>query len=380
MYGIPNMKPPALKAGLSSRAVRQLMPSGASVAVAVCSVDLGGVAPSEIKLTPAGHFRARDGRPSEVPTGWYIDAELAGRIIARAQLQADDFLIDYEHQTLYTKENGQPAPAAGWWSAANMQWREGDGLYATGVRWTAAAKAAIEAEEYRYLSPVLYFDPATGDVLLVVMAALVNYAAIDGLDGLAVQAAAKFDLNPREEDTVNREQLIALLGLSATATDDDIQTTLTALKARAEQVEGLTGQIAALKAAQPESGKPDPAQYVPLAQFEALKGEMAALRGDVTTREVAELVRGGLACGKLLSAQEAWATELGNKDIAALKGYLEKTPAIAALKGTQTGGQAPADKGQGGGGGKLTDAQLAICKATGIAPEDYIKANAEEAE
>lgn len=303
------------------------------VALAACVVDLDGTAPAEIKLTPAGIFKARDGRPAGLP-GWHLDAATAERVIERMRSAVGDFVIDYEHQTLHSEANGQPAPAAGWWKGENVEWRP-DGLFATGIEWTEKAKAAIAAKEYRYISPVLSYNKRTGEVLGVLMAALTNYPAIDGLSDLAAIAAARFKIN-MEEDTVDKAKLIALLGLASDATDEQIDAAMAALKVKAESVAGKDAEIASLKSG---SGRPDPAKYVPVETFEALKGEVAALKAGQTAGEVAAMVDKGIVDGKLLPVQKEWATELGNKDIAALKSYLEKTPAIAALAGSQSGGK-----------------------------------------
>jgi phage I-like protein len=161
--------------------------------------------------------------------------------------------------------------------------------------------------------------------------------------------------------------LIALLGLAEDASDEQIKSAMTALKAKADAAKAKDDEIAALKAA-----KPDPAKFVPVETFESLKTEVAALKAQQTSGEVTALVDKGIAEGKLLPAQKDWAKELGNKDVAALKGYLEKTPAIAALKGgTQTEGKAP----EGGGADGLTEEELAVCRNLGISAEDYRKAN-----
>jgi phage I-like protein len=348
--------------------------STSSIAIAACRVDLARTAPTELRLVPAGHFRARDGRPTTIAQGWHLDAKGAERLIAAARTRQDDAVIDYEHQTLHTETNGKPAPAAGWFSPDKLEWRP-DGLYATDVQWTDAAKAAIESGEYRYLSPVIAYHPKTGDVQAVTMAALTNYAAIDGLDGLSARAAARFDFQSQEETLVKREDLINLLGLAADATDDAIAAALKALKESADSVTALKAEVAELKTKQPDT-QVDPAKYVPIAQVEALKTQIAELSAKDTGRDVEALVKQGLADGKLLAAQEEWARELGTKDVAALKAYLDKTPPIAALKGTQTGGKQPMDD---KGNAVLTESQLAICKATGVSPEDYKKQLIKEA-
>src|SRR5690606_38784816 len=87
---------------------------------------------------------------------WFLTAELAAAIVSQVASVATPLVIDYEHQTLRTVNNGQPAPAAGWFS--KVEWRDGDGLYAVGVEWTDKAAAMIAAGEYKYISPVFFYD------------------------------------------------------------------------------------------------------------------------------------------------------------------------------------------------------------------------------
>lgn len=338
------------------------------IALAACVFDLsGGEVPAEIQLTPAGVFRARDGRPAGV-SGWEIDQVIAQRVILRMANLAGDLVIDYEHQTLNAEKNGQPAPAAGWFSGKDVVWRD-SGLWATNVRWTEPARARIASGEYRYLSPVIAYDPNNGEVIAVLMVALTNYPAIDGLGDLAAVAAARYHLSTQpsaeEEPPVDRKQLIAMLGLDDSATDEQIEQAIEALKAKAASADQKDTEIAALK-----SASPDPARFVPVETFEALKAEVAALKTDKNAADVDALIKTGIDDGKLLPVQEGWARELGSKDIAALKSYLDKTPAIAALKGTQTGGKAPDGNSK---DGDLDEMALAVCKQLGLDPEDYRK-------
>ncbi|WP_413164973.1 phage protease [Escherichia coli] len=102
-----------------------------------------------------------DGRPhtDEVESGkWVLTAELAAQLVAQVAARTTPFVIDYEHQTLRAVNNGKPAPAAGWFS--QVEWREGAGLYATGVEWTDNAAAMIAAGEYKFISPVFCLQQA----------------------------------------------------------------------------------------------------------------------------------------------------------------------------------------------------------------------------
>ncbi|MDT3707472.1 MAG: phage protease [Thiobacillus sp.] len=335
-------------------------------AFAALSIAITPASGREIQLTPAGLFKARDGRPAGI-AGWKLDAQTALKVAARAAARKTPFVIDYEHQTLATEKNGQPAPAAGWFKT--LEWRDGAGLFATDVEWTAKAKAHIEAGEYKFISPVFGYDPKTGDVLQVEMAALTNTPALDGMD--AVAALAQDFFNRSQEPTHEKDRpmkaLANLLGLAEDATEADISAAIVALKAKTTEHETT---IAALK-----TQAPDPAKFVPVETVTALQGQVAALTTRLNDTELEDVVQAALSSGKLLPAMEGWARDLGKKDIAALKGYIEKNPAIAALNGNQTGGKGP----EGRTDGELSATDLAICKSMGIKPEDYKATLAEQA-
>lgn len=290
-----------------------------------CTVSL--TAADEIQLLPAGEFAARDGRPGKGRT-WRIDAAIAAALIALASARTTPFVIDYEHQTLQAAGNGQPAPAAGWFT--KLEWRDGRGLYATDVQWTERAKAMIDAGEYRFLSPVFRADDTSGSVLELAMAALTNYPALDGMDAIA----ARHSLPDQPPETLVNEtlkNLLAALGLPETTDEAEALTAVTSLKAAADSAQA---ELVALKTA-----APDPAKFVPIDAMKALQTEVAALTTQIIGREIDGLVGGAIGAGKLLPAQEKWARDLGAKDLAALKGYLDTAQPIAALVSQQGKGQ-----------------------------------------
>ena len=65
-------------------------------------------------------------------------------------------------------------------------------------------------------------------------------------------------------------------------------------------------------------------------QVETLTRRVAELEDIIRTREVEELVRSGLADGKLTPALEQWARELGRRDVELLRGYLRAAPRFVA--------------------------------------------------
>lgn len=150
------------------------------------------------QLLPAGEFVARDGRPGPGKC-WRISDAQGKQLAAKLNATASQtpIVIDYEHQTLLSKDNGREAPAAGWIRGA--QWRPGQGLFAT-VEWTAHAKARIAAGEYRYISPVITYDD-DGNVTGLQLAALVNHPALIGMEPVLAELAAR--LREQQESSLN---------------------------------------------------------------------------------------------------------------------------------------------------------------------------------
>jgi phage I-like protein len=331
-------------------------------ALAACSfaVTMSADENAGVQIFPAGNFTARDGRPTEIAC-WVIDKDIAQRLLSLLRDRQTDMVFDYEHQTIFSEQNGQPAPAAGWAKCDAFEWRN-DGLYATKIEWTDKAKEFIKSGEYRYISPVFSYDRKTGEVLALHHVALTNFPAIDGMDALTAIAAARFNPKNDKELDVNKQQLIALLQLKAEATDKDIENSIAALKSGHKD---LTEEVAALK-----TKGTDLSQFVPINVVNELKIEIAALKANNTKNEVKQLVQNGLDTGRLLPAQEKWARDMGMQNIAHLKTFLAETPALAALKGQQTPTlAAPAPQTI----ADLSPTEVALCKAMGVNPHDYLK-------
>lgn len=360
-----------------------------AVAVAPCAFGLAANAITgaadrpliEVQVTPAGAFMPRDGRDMPV-NAWHINPTIAAQVIARFRANLTPLVLDYEHQTLSAELNGQPAPAAGFFT--DLVWRDGQGLFAT-VELTARAAQFVRDGEYRYFSPVFSFDSKTGAVLKLEMGALTNNPALDGMQPLALRAAARFGLtNNTETNTMDLlAEIRTLLGLPAEAADADILGAIKAATAKPAEAAALRAELgvdanagadAVLAACRAlKTTRPDPALFVPVATVDAMRTDLAALTARVLQTDLDALVQPALADGRLLPAQEAWARELGASNIASLKTYLDAAKPIAALKGSQTKGEPP--------GGSESDAnlsaeELAVCKATGIDPVAFKSARA----
>lgn len=367
---------------------------GAGVAVLAATMALAAVVGpqglGEAQLLPYGEFAARDGRPGPGQT-WKVSNE-SGRALA-TQLNAiaakTPVVIDYEHQTLTAAEKGHLAPASGWIQRA--EWRDNQGLFAT-VQWTAAAAARIDAKEYLFISPVIAYDDA-GNVTGVLMAALVNYPALTGMDPALSSALSALTgtLNPPEHTNMNREALCALLGLPATATDAQINDKVTALsgelptlraellqlKARpalpaalatALGVPAAADETAALSAvAAIKTAGPDGDVMVQLVT--ALQAQVTELTTKSHTAELYGLLDKAIAEHRLLPALREQYAVIGKSNFAQLKALIDAAPVIEGLSG-QTGGQERG--GQGGAAALGGEAQkvMALC---GLTPEQFAK-------
>ena len=373
----------------SAIAVAILNARPTTLGLAVLDAVLGPSDDGWHQLLPVGPFKARDGRPFDVPGGhWQLDKTIATTLINRAKALGQDILIDYDHQTLKVDQNGQPAPAAGWYNGDEIEWREGEGLFIK-PRWTERAAALVAAKEYRFLSAVFPYD-AQGRPLELRMTAITNDPGVVGMQALAALSAQL--IQPGQPATLTKEnsmnellkKLLAKLGIELTGdpTDEQLQKALTeldSLQASAKKAPELEAALSAEKAslaalkAQP-GGQVDLAQYVPVATYNALVTQVAALTAQVDTTDAATLIKEARTAGKVVAAEEEYLTAFAaQKGVAALKALLEPRPAIAALTASQTAAVTlPEKKGE----AVLSAEDKYAADQLGISHEDFAKAKA----
>ncbi|MGN5222208.1 phage protease [Aeromonas veronii] len=337
----------------SAIAVAILNARPTALGLAVLDAALGPSDDGWYQLLPVGPFKARDGRPFDVPGGhWQLDKSIATTLINRAKALGQDILIDYDHQTLHIEKTGKEAPAAGWFNGDEIEWREGLGLFIK-PRWTDRAAALVAAKEYRFLSAVFPYD-AQGRPLELRMAAITNDPGVVGMQALAALSALPASqpgqlANPSKETSMNEllKKLLAKLGIELTGdpTDEQLQKALTeldSLQASAKKAPELEAALTAEKAslaalkAQP-GGQVDLAQFVPVATYNALVTQVASLSAKVETTDAATLIKEARTQGKVVAAEEEYLTAYAaQKGVAALKALLDPRPAIAALSASQT--------------------------------------------
>lgn len=382
----------------SAIAVAILNARPTTLGLAVLDAALGPSDDGWHQLLPVGPFKARDGRPFDVPGGhWQLDKSIATTLINRAKALGQDILIDYDHQTLKVDQNGQPAPAAGWYNGDEIEWREGEGLFIK-PRWTERAAALVAAKEYRFLSAVFPYD-AQGRPLELRMTAITNDPGVVGMQALAALSAQP--IQPGQPATpahaVHKEtpmnellkKLLAKLGIELTGdpTDEQLQKALTELdnlQASAKKAPELEAALSAEKTALAalkaqttsvqQGAQVDLAQYVPVATYNALVTQVAALTTQVDTTDAATLIKEARAAGKVVAAEEEYLTAYAaQKGVAALKALLEPRPAIAALTASQTAAVTLPEK---KGDAVLSAEDKYAADQLGISHEDFAKAKA----
>ncbi len=355
--------------------------------LAICSIDLdaAGAVPDWIMLLPYGQrFSGRDGRG---PYTLRDQAHAQQVITATRTYQAGaDLPIDYDHQLVHAVKNGQPAIAGGW--IKDLEARP-DGLYGR-VEWTAKAAQHLAAREYRYISPMFTHDKASGEVLRVVGAGLVN------MPNLEIPAIAS--QNQQEELPMDLVKILAaLLGLGADTTQDQLVAhcqKLQASMATAGQALGISstdpaslasaaraaldkmatalGQqpgatveqlVTAAQSLATSAKTPDPAKFVPIEQLTTANQQLKQLQDQAVAAEVDAAIK----AGKVAPALKDWALGYASQDLQAFKTYVAGTPAILP-PGNQVPPGQPGDK-----AAALSAEQLAICSQLGITEEAFLK-------
>lgn len=375
--------------------------------IATAAVELlpTGQAPEWVHLIRNGRFNLRDGRgPFQIAN---MDEVIE---TTRQAVAAGEPPIDYDHQTDFAaiKGVGGRAPAAGW--IKELQARP-DGIWGR-VQWTEAARKAIEAGEYRFLSPV-FTHTKDGQIKAILRAGLVNDPAMDltaiaskekGMDELLKELRAALGLPDDADQSRAVESVKAAakastalqsiakeLGLKPDAEADEVvaaaksnRTTVTAVAkvlkldetAAAEDVAKKVGEVVTAKSESGSEGNdPDPSEYVPRKMYDELAERVEKIETASTENAAETRVSDAVKNGKISPAQRDWAIAYAKKDPDGFDDFVAKQPVICSGEELVEGVK-PSD---GKTGSKLSKADQEVCKAMGMSEEDYLKTVNEEA-
>ena len=357
-------------------------------AAAAVLIPGGAEPPGEIELMPAGNVPTRQHDRRDP----WRNTDAAAVIAATLAENGGEFQVNYDHA---------PGPAAGWvkrlFERAGAIWAE--------VDWTERAASMIRSKEYRFISPEFLFEEKTRRVRLLTGAALTNDPA------LYMRAIANTQ-HQTEEPDMDLEKLRKALGLSDTATEAEILAAASAAAAAVTALAGVTEALGLEKDAEPKAvstavsamakgrkavakaaglaedassddvekavkaakasagGDPDPNAFVPRAEFDRVSERVTELETGTARADATAKVDQAIKDGKVAPASKDWAIGYASKDPEGFDKYLEGAPKIL-----EDGRVAPAaDPGD---GDTLTAEEKAVCRATGLSEEDFIKSRKE---
>lgn len=300
----------------------------------------------------------------------FLEAD-ADAAIAKFRRKGVDMMIDYNHQQLFSKKNGQPAPASGWITEfVKLE----DGLYGK-VKWTPSAKAAIENREFRYISPTFFTDK-TGAVVEIYNVALTNKpATYNAVDITALEA----EFNPPDPGTTTKGALmkktLELLGLEDSADDSQAAVAVKALQdSLAVLQNNEKGFIDALKKplALADDADLSTVQGIVLGLADKAKtadnaiAKVTALEEKIDSDKRDALILAALEDGRLCNAQKEWAEGL---KLTALEAFLEKAPANKSFPADRIN----RDKLNKDAPIALSDADREVCAAMGLDEDEFLK-------
>ena len=357
-----------------------------TTARAAAAVELPGGAPGELLLMPAGRV---DTRPHDSRAAWSNPD--ADAVVSASREMRSDLPIDYDHQTQFAPKNGQPAPAAGWikelFTRAGAVWGR--------VEWTSRARAALEAGEYRFISPTFMYRPSDRRVTRITGAGLTNSPAF------FMEAIASAQ---DEEGSMDLEKLRKALGLAKDATEEQIlaaasaaAAAVTALAgvattfgleegAAADQVtaaatasaQGMTAIAKAAgleEAAKPDAiatavarsntgGDPDPTKFVPRAEFDRVSQRLTSLETASVEEKATAAVDRAIRAGKFPPATREHYLSHARRDLQDFEALAAATPVLIEPGPLMDDRRPDPDA-------ALTKDELAVCRAMGIKPEDF---------
>ena len=317
-------------------------------------------APEWMVLFRVGKGKLADG------TEYLVDKKSFEMIVKKIQARGNEVHFDYEHASLQT----QAAPAAGW--IKELKWDSDLGILAR-VEWTDQAAAYISKKEYRYFSPVFYIQKFDHRVCDLDSAALTNRPKTNNLQPLVAKAGG------HQEDDMDRDKLIAALGLDKDATDEQILAavakigvTLPEEKTVEKPVEKMPAEVVAALGL-----KDDDTASVAVASIEALKrttetqvsrADFTALQQKLADRDAADAVAAAMAKGKVTPDQKDWATAYAKKDLEGFNLYVTKAPQVVPVDDLP-GGSAPRETRE------IDEATAQVAKMMDVDLEDIKKAH-----
>lgn len=307
-----------------------------------------------VHLVPAGTTTGRDGRGP-----YQLDAQAVTAAFAQ---HGADLPVDYEHQSLGAVAKSGPVPAAGWVTAVESR---ADGLWGR-VAWTAQASQLLRDRAYRYLSAVFDHLP-DGRVIKLRGAGLVHSP------NLPIQAAASISsTNPTAAHTAAQGQTMTIEELKAQVAALTQQLADAQAATTAAQSALVAAQTAAAQTAAQASATPNPAQWVPMGQYQAATAQLAAMQATQATSAVETAVTAAMSAGKVAPAQKDWATAYASQDLKGFEAFVAASPVIVSAQAQAVPPQGAITAAQ----GALSETDREVAKLLDVSAQAFALAKA----
>ncbi|MCF6246912.1 MAG: phage protease [Desulfobacula sp.] len=277
--------------------------------------------------------------------------------------QGNEIVFDYEHQTL----EGVEAPASGWFK--EFAWEDGVGIKAR-VDWTDKAADYLAKDEYRYFSPVFFIRKSDLRVCGLHSSALTNTPKTKHLTPILAKLELGMASETNEEETMDREKLIASLGLKKDATDEQIMAAVVKLGVKlpeAKTKEVVSKDIIAALDLETTDGETEV-----VASIHALKQtsktsvsleEFNKLKTEIADTKASDAVVAAMEKGKVTPDQKDWALDYAKTNLKGFETYVAKAPTVVPID------ELPGKKKKVN-DGKLSDETLAVAKMMDVSKED----------
>lgn len=303
------------------------------LSVEIQLADEGKKVPEEFRIFAAGVIETTKGL-------FKFSEKSQKKVIEAAADYGNDLSIDYNHGmfSFFAVDPAEASKAAGWFRPVV---RNGE-LWATRVSWTPKAEQKLKDREFRYISPT-FRTSKEGEIEELLNVALTNTPATKKMKPLMASKTGAPAHSPFVEDDepvteeAPMEALLAMLGLTANATETEAISKLKALMAHAETAEKLTalsgGKSGAELLGTITAWKTN-ADLVP-----ALNAQITELQAKEKNAEVLSLITAGKTAKKVTPAMEPMLLKLGAAEGAvALKAFIEAMPVAVPTKAREAGG------------------------------------------
>jgi len=298
--------------------------------------------------------------------------------------------VDYEHGS---GQLGVKAEAAGWITDLRVD-RDEQGrlaLFAL-VKWTAAAAGHIEREEYKYVSPTIFWswrDPKTADPLgaYLFAVALTNTPFLDELPELTLSVRPRTNQEEQEMEE-HIKAIMAKLGLPEDTAPEKVveavgelheqhrqlktehEAKTTSLKAVYERLE-LKDDASDKEAVAAVVALKKPAASEPKDKVDKLELKVEEQRKMLLSQQVDKAVEDAQRAGKLGADDKtvAWARDYATKDFDGFAAYIECAPKTVPVDPKAHTAEARKAK------VVLTAEEASACKQLGLTEEEFRKHN-----